>query len=106
MLPYGGKPILSVAHHLPGKPSRRRTTGGFPQGARRKAQALGATRRLLHQAIREMSLLRGQDGLRGEAPEEVEEHGNDAGPPGLVARPEAGAVVAVKVLVEQQQIAP
>jgi hypothetical protein len=56
--------------------------------------------------IREPPLLRGQDELRGEAPEEVKEHGDDAGPPGLVARPKASAVLAVKVLVEQQQIAP
>ena len=38
--------------------------------------------------------------------EQVHEPGDDAGPAGLVAGAEAGAVVAVEVLVEQQAVAP
>src|SRR5687767_4180831 len=34
------------------------------------------------------------------------EDGDDAGPPGLVARAEAGAVVAVEILIERNAIAP
>ena len=36
----------------------------------------------------------------------MREHADQAGPAGLVARAEAGAVVAVEVLVEEQQVAP
>ena len=41
-----------------------------------------------------------------DAPEEVEQRRDEAGPPGLVAGAEPGAVVAVEVLVEQDQVAP
>src|SRR5262245_12341197 len=44
--------------------------------------------------------------LRRAGREEMHAARDDAGPAGLVARPEAGAVVAVEVLVEQHEVAP
>src|SRR5262245_62125362 len=44
--------------------------------------------------------------LRGRGREQMQPTGNDAGPSGLMAGAQAGAVVAVEVLVEQDQIAP
>ncbi len=41
-----------------------------------------------------------------DAPEQVQQRSDQAGPSGLVAGAEAGAVVAVEVLVEQDQVAP
>src|SRR5688572_30259494 len=38
--------------------------------------------------------------------EVLDHRGHESGPPGLVAGTEAGAVVAVEILMEQQQIAP
>src|SRR5512134_479735 len=43
---------------------------------------------------------------RSHAPEEVEKPCDEAGPAGLVAGPDAGPVVAVEVLVEEDQGAP
>src|SRR4029450_5089457 len=44
--------------------------------------------------------------FRLHAPEEIEESRNDACPPGLMARPEACAVIALEVLVKENEIAP
>src|SRR5262245_61574816 len=44
--------------------------------------------------------------LRRGGREQVHGPRDDAGPPGLVARAEAGPVVAVEVLVEQDEVAP
>ena len=44
--------------------------------------------------------------FRVESPEDVEQRGDEASPPGLMAGPEPGSVVAMKVLVEQDQVAP
>src|SRR5688500_17451483 len=47
-----------------------------------------------------------QDVVAVQLGEDGQERRDEPGPPGLVARPEAAAVVAVEVLVEQQQVAP
>src|SRR6516162_8345143 len=44
--------------------------------------------------------------LRSHRREQMHDARDDAGPSGLMARAEAGAVVAVEVLVEQHEIAP
>src|SRR3954452_17162074 len=47
-----------------------------------------------------------EHGLRVELGEQLDEARYHAGPTGLVGRAEAGAVVTVKVLMEQQEVAP
>jgi hypothetical protein len=60
----------------------------------------------LHQTLHQ-SLLRGQQRVATlDATKKVQQPCNRAGPAGLVARPDACPVVAVEVLVEQDQVAP
>src|SRR5439155_9780966 len=47
-----------------------------------------------------------RDALGGDAAEQQRQQPDGAGPAGLVAGPDPGAVVAVEVLVEQDQVAP
>src|SRR5687768_15950899 len=63
------------------RPTKSRAAGSRCPGRRRRRSALAPARLL-------------------------DELGHEAGPPGLVAGAEAGAVVAVEVLVEQDEVAP
>src|SRR5271157_6229244 len=47
-----------------------------------------------------------QEGLGIQLAEDLDQAGDDTGPSRLVARTEAGAVVAMEVFVEQQMVAP
>ena len=47
-----------------------------------------------------------QELLRGRVPEDGDQGGDQPGPAGLVARSDAGAIVAVEVFVEQDQVPP
>src|SRR5262249_13556957 len=62
---------------------------------------LGGRRRLLEAVLRELAV---QDQLRRDLREDLHQRRDDGGPSGLVAGPEAGAVVAVEVLVEEDVI--
>ena len=44
--------------------------------------------------------------FRLDTPEQIEHDGDEAGPPGLVTCPEARPIVAVEILVEENQVAP
>src|SRR5262245_61987575 len=60
----------------------------------------------LDHPLGEARLLRSQQVLSGGAAEEIEQDGDNAGPSGLVAGAEPGAVVSVEVFVEQNEIPP
>src|SRR4029453_1114000 len=58
------------------------------------------------QAGLQASTVHFQNRLRAEPPEDVHERRHETGPSRLVAGPEARPVVAVEVLVEEDQVAP
>src|SRR5262245_9735411 len=68
------------------------------------ARGRAGLRRLHLQGARVLAEL--EELLAGAGREQVHAARDDAGPAGLVARAEAGAVVAVEVLVEQEEIPP
>jgi len=59
-----------------------------------------------HQPLGQTATLGVQPFLGIDAPEEIEEERDEPRPARLVAGPEARAVVAVEILVEQNEIAP
>src|SRR5213079_2918705 len=58
---------------------------------------------VLHTAAERVAL---QHIARGDGPEHLQQCGDEAGPSGLVAGAEAGAVVAVEVLVKEDEVPP
>src|SRR6185437_2948014 len=61
---------------------------------------------LFGELVRQDVLAAGQEAFRRHSAKEVNQHTDKPGPTGLVARAEAGAIVAVKMLVEQDVISP
>src|SRR5688572_13232925 len=57
-------------------------------------------------SLEERFLFSGQQGLGRERGEQVHDPGDDAGPASLVAGAKPSAVVAVKILVKQEAVAP
>ena len=56
--------------------------------------------------MRREQIRRAERVARVHATEVVQHERDQSGPPGLVTGPDAGAVVAVEILVEQQTVAP
>ena len=84
--------------------------GGQPHGWTPRASRAVATGAIDSPVTRRNGLENGRSrsstSLGVEVAEELDQRGDEPGPPRLVRRAESGAVVAVEVLVEQDQVAP
>src|SRR4051795_7325387 len=108
----GQASVIGAPSHSYGSSSRLGAGGTNDRSAlaRRESRcslvrSQARSRWLLHEQDRPLHAT-GQQLGRVEVPQALDDLGDEPGPAGLVAGAEAGAVVAVEVLVEHQQVLP